>query len=206
MSLLHREREKEIDDAARGESFTKGSSHVLWSSIIATVLVVLLITIYVITSKKPPAAQGEITEVWAHPGHVVTSGFDANGEAMAKQSFDQVLLFAHVKLRNQSDAPLVLTDVLANLTLGDGIDSISAGSAGQYEEVFLAYPELAARHDKPFSPRATIQPGENVEGTILWAVRMSKQQWEARKGLDFSFRFEYQPSLVLAPSTAVTEQ
>jgi len=35
---------------------------------------------------------------------------------------------------------------------------------------------------------------------------MSKQQWDARKNLSFTFAFQYQPSLVLAPQSAVIEQ
>ena len=36
MSLLHQESPEEIDDAALGEEYTKGSSHVVMASIIAT--------------------------------------------------------------------------------------------------------------------------------------------------------------------------
>ena len=38
MSLLQQE-ETEVDDAALGEELTKGSSHVVWATIIATVVV-----------------------------------------------------------------------------------------------------------------------------------------------------------------------
>jgi hypothetical protein len=70
----------------------------------------------VLASHKPPGASGEIVQVWAYTEHVETSGIDANGDAMAKESFDQVLLFAHVKLHNQSKVPLTLQDVLANVS------------------------------------------------------------------------------------------
>src|ERR1035438_5443785 len=102
MSLLHPESEEEIDDAALGEEFTKGTSHVVVAAIVATVVVAIAVAIYVVAGEKPPVASGEIVQLWAHPSHVETSGFDANGEAMARQSFDQVLVFAHIKLRNQS--------------------------------------------------------------------------------------------------------
>lgn len=149
---------------------------------------------------------GEIVQVWAHPNHVVTSGLDANGESMAKQSFDQVLVIARVKLHNQSKSPLLLEDVLANLNQADGILSVSAGSSGQYGEVFLAYPELAALHSNPLSPHATFEPGQSMEGNLFWIFRMSRQEWEARRDLNFTFRFQYQANLVLAPHTAVMEQ
>ena len=39
MSLLHQESPEEIDDAALGEEYTKGSSHVILAAIIAAVIV-----------------------------------------------------------------------------------------------------------------------------------------------------------------------
>ncbi len=206
MSLLHQEPGEEIDDAARGEAFTRGSSHVVWASVVATVLVAAIVAIYVIAGQKPPVASGEIVQVWAHPLHVVTSGFDANGEAMARQSVDQVLILAHVKLRNQSNAPLYLEDVLANVSQGDATLHVSAGDAAQYDALFVAYPELAALRAKAVSPRTMIAPGQSLDGDAFWVTRMSRQEWDARHGLNFTFRFQYQSSLALAPHTPVIEQ
>jgi erythromycin esterase-like protein len=206
MSLLHQESEEELDVVARGEAFTKGSSHIVWASLSAVVLVSIIIAVYMFVLEKPPVARGEIVQVWAHPRHIVTSEFDANGEAKAQQSFDQVLVFAHVKLTNQSKVPIYLENVLANTKLADGTLSVSSGSAGQYEEAFLAYPELAALRSNALSPRAAIAPGESVDGNLLWALNLTKQEWDARKSLDFTFKFHYQASLMLAPHSAVTEQ
>lgn len=204
MSLLHQESE-ELDDAARGESFTKGTSHVVWAAIIATVLVSIAVAVYVITGTKPPVAAGEIVQVWAQPRHVVTPGLDANGEAMPVETFDEVLVFAHLKLTNQSKFPLVLENVLANVKLGGGTLSVTSGSMAQYQEVFLAYPELAWLHADAFPPRATLAPGQTLEGNAFWTVRRNKKEWDARKGLDFTFVLQYQPDLVLAPRSAVIE-
>ena len=149
-------------------------------------------------------ATGEIVQVWACPQHVETSGFDSNGSPMDKESFDRVLLFAHVKLRNRSGNPLFLEDILANLKLADGTLSVSAGSPAQFEEVFVAYPKLAALHGSVLAPRTVIAPGQSLDRTVFWAIRRSKQEWEARQGLDFTFTFQYQPSLRLASRAAVT--
>jgi hypothetical protein len=206
MSLLHQETPDEIDDAARGEEFTKGSSHVVLAGLIAAVLVSIAIAIYMWAGQTPPVASGEIVQVWAHPGHVETSGFDAAGAPTAKVSLDQLLIFAHVKLRNESKVPLYLEDVQANAKLAEGILSVSAGDAAQYDEVFVAYPELAPLHAKVLTPRTMIAPGESLEGNAFWATRLNKQEWDARKDLSFTFKFQYQSSLVLAPHTAVMER
>jgi len=203
MSLFHYDNSKDIDDATSGEDLTRDTSHFGLASVAATLLVVFAVAVYVLLTQKPPVASGEIVQVWAYPNHVVTSGRDANGAPMARKSFDQVLVFARIKLRNQSKIPLVLENALANLKQSDGILSISAGSTGQFDEVFLAYPELAALHSNALSPHATIEPEQNVEGTAFWIFLMSRQEWEARKDLNFTFKFQYQDDLVLTPHTAV---
>jgi hypothetical protein len=35
---------------------------------------------------------------------------------------------------------------------------------------------------------------------------MTKQEWDARTKLDFTFNFRYQPGLTVAPQVAITEQ
>jgi hypothetical protein len=206
MSLLHQESPEEIDDAALGEEYTKGSGHLILASIIAAVAVSAAIAIYVFAGQKPPVATGEIEQMWAHPQHTESSGFDANGEAMAKQSFDQVFVFALVKLHNQSDQPLYLRSATINSKLSDGIHSSYAASAADYDRVYLAYPSMPVPHGKGLSLQSTIDPGQTVEGTIVSAFRMSKADWDAGKDRDVTFSFSYQPNLVLAPKTAIIEQ
>lgn len=203
MSLLQQEQR---DDAALGEELTKGTGHLVIASIIATVVVALAISAYVIAGQKPPAATGEILSVWVHPQHTETSGVDASGAAMAQESFDQVFVFADVRLHNQSKGPLSLSNVLTNATLDDGIHSSYAAEAGDYDRIFLAYPNLNVPHGKALSLESKIDPGQTVEGTIVSAFKMSKQQWDARKALNFTFAFHYQPNLVLTPTVPINER
>jgi hypothetical protein len=206
MSLL-RQDSQEVDDAALGEEFTKGSSHVVWASIAAAVLVIIAIAVYVISGQKPPPASGEIVAVRAHPQHTVTPGFDAAGAPMPRESYDRVLVFAQVRLHNQSDKPLFLYEILTNATLEDGVHASNAAPKSEFERVFLAYPELSALHGKALSLDTTIAPGQTEEGTVVFhPFRVTKAQWDARKDLSFTFKFQYQPSLVLTPHVAVIEQ
>ncbi|MBS1802143.1 MAG: hypothetical protein JST28_02190 [Acidobacteria bacterium] len=201
MSLLQQESRE-----AAGESYTRGTSHVIIATIIAVVLVSAAVTVYVISGEKPPASTGEVVEVWAHPMHSETSGWDANGAAIPKESIDQVLLFTHVKLRNQSKQPIFLHQVLANLTLPDGIHSSYAAMPSDYERLFKAYPDLQQWHAPPISPDLTIQPGETKEGTFVCSYRMSKADWETRKGLGYTFNFQYLPALIVDWKGAITER
>lgn len=206
MSLLQQETPQETDDAARGEEFTKGSSHVVWATIVATVVVTVAIAVIVFAGQKPPAASGEIEQVWVHPQHTETSGLDANGAPMAVESYDQIYVFSQVKLHNQGTQPLFLSNIMANIRQEDGIHSSYAASAADYDRVFLAYPSMPVPHGKGLPLEMTIDPGQTVEGTIVSAFRMSKQEWDAGKDLSFTFAFQYQPSLVLTPHAAVIVQ
>jgi len=204
MSLLHQE---DLDDAAKGEELTKGTSHVVLATIIATVVVAAAIAIYMIAGEKPPAATGEIVAIWAHPQHIETSGLDASGAPKPKEVVDEVFVFTQVKLHNQSDHPLFLQNVLTNATLNDGVHSSYAANKADYDRMFIAYPGLTVPHGPALSPLDTdINPGQTVAGTIVSAFKVSKDQWDARKKLDYTFAFRYQPNLVVTPHVAVTEQ
>ena len=206
MSLLHQDSPEDIDDAARGEEYTKGTSHVVLAAAITAAVVSVAIAIYFIAGQTKPAVTGDIEQVWAHPMQSETPAYDANGAPMPQETVNQVLVFALVKLTNQSKQPLFLHQIMTNATLDDGIHSSYAASATQFNELFIVHPELAALHGKPLSPDTTIDVGQSAEGTIVSAFRMTKQQWDAHKGLDFTFGIRYQPELKLAPHSAVTEQ
>jgi hypothetical protein len=204
MSLLHQE---DLDDSARGEELTKGTSHVVVAAIVAGLVVSIAIAIYAIAGQKPPFATGEVTAIWAHPQHSETSGVDASGVPMPQRNVDQIMVFTTVKLHNQTDHPIFLGNATTNVTLDDGIHSSYAANKGDYERVFVAYPDIPVPHLAPISPLdTTIAPGQTAEGTFVSAFMMTQQQWDARKNLDFTFNFRYQPALNVAPHVAITER
>ncbi len=205
MSLLQ-QNGADLDDASKGESLTRGTSHIVIAAVVATVLVSIAIAAYIIAGEKPPAVTGQVLSVVAHPMHTETSGLDASGAVVPTETFDQVYVFTQVRLYNQSQGPMFLSNMMTNATLPDGIHSSYAASASDYERIFLAYPDIPVPHNKALPLDTTIQPGQTVEGTVVSAFKLSKQEWDARKDLSFTFSFRYQPNLVLAPHLAVIEQ
>jgi len=205
MSLLQQNCQEQ-DDAARGEELTKGSSNALLPSVIAALVVIVAIFLYFKLGEKHPVAAGEVTNIQAHQMHRETSAFDAAGAAMPQEKFDQVLVFAHVKLRNQSKTPLFLHQAMVNVSLDDGIHTSYAATPTDYERAFKGFPELASFHGNPLPSEPTIQPGQSLEGDILASFRLDKAQWDARKGLDFTFGFRYQPLVKLAPTGPVVDR
>jgi hypothetical protein len=208
MSLLQQDPTTEMDDAAKGEELTRGTSHVVWAAVAATVVVSIAIAIYIIAGQKPPVSKGEVLAVWAHSQQSVTGGLDASGAPIPQQTVQQVMVFARVRLKNQSDHPIILNNVLTNVTLADGIHSSYAANKGDYDRLFVAYPDITVPHGPAISPLNTeIDPGQTVEGEIVSAFRdMTKEQWDARTKLDFTFSFQYQPNMAVSPQVAVIDQ
>jgi hypothetical protein len=205
MGLLEQESESRSNPAS-GESYTKGTSHVVIATIVAAVLVSIAVAIYFFIGDKPPAATGEILDTWVHPMHSESSGWDANGAAVPKEEIDQILLFTHVVLHNQSKQPIFLHQIIANVALADGIHSSYATMPSDFERVFMAYPQLMPWHAAPISPDLTLQPGETKEGTFVCKFGITKADWEARKGLDYTFNFQDLPGLELTPKGSITER
>ena len=204
MSLLHQETPELVDDAAKGESFTKGTSSIVWATVVAAIVVTAVIAVYVLAGQKPPAAAGEIIDVWVHPMHSVSPSFDAGGNTVPQENIDQVLVFAHVKIINQSKERIFLHQIMTNVTLPDGVHSSYAAMPNDYERLFQAYPELASMHSTPVSPDTTLEPGEFTNGTFVCSYRMSKEDWDKRKDLSFTFAFRYLPQLTLPYTGSVT--
>ena len=202
MSLL-RQNDESPDDAALGEELTKGTSPIVVASVVAVVLVCIAIALYFFYGQAPAAATGQVVAVWAVPHHTQTPGFDAAGASIPTETFDQMLVFAEVKLHNQSKNPLFLNGVTGNVTVADGIHTSYAASQSGYNDVFLAYPDLKVPHGTPLLSDATIQPGQTIDGSIVCSFRMTPQQWNARKDFNFGFGFQYQPPLTLTPPAAV---
>jgi hypothetical protein len=204
MSLLEQDSVK--DGAAPGEEYTKGSGHLVWAAIVAAVIVSIAVAAYMIAGNKPPAATGQVVTMTAHLMHRETSGVDANGAAMAKEAFDQVLLFTHIQLHNQSKEPLFVRHIMANVTVDDGIHTSYAAIPVDYERIFIAYPELASLHGKSIATDTTIAPGQTFDGDFVAAFRLDKQQWDGRKGVTFNVGLRYLPDLVLTPTVPISDR
>jgi hypothetical protein len=203
MSLLQQDSNTQ-DDAARGEEFTKGTSRMGIAAIVATVTVALAITAYFVTGQKGPVASGEVSGVTVHTIHRETSAFDAGGAPKPKDVFDQLLLFTHLKVRNLGKQPITVHDIMANVTLPDGIHSSNAASPYDYERLFQALPELAPLHGKSLPLEATLSPGQAIDGDVIMSFRMTPAEWDTRKNLDFSVAIPYQETVKITPSGSVT--
>ena len=206
MSLLQLEDDSRPHKPPSGEDLAKGSGHIRWTLIAAFVLVTVGIALFLLTSRKPPAAVGEVTRIYAHPVHTINTPIDENGVQTPGEVFDQVLVFGQIHLRNQGDQPIVLKEMMTNITLEDGIHSSYAASATDYDRIFVAYPELAGLRSKTLVDETVIPAGQAIDGMVVSSFHLSKEEWAARKNLNWTFEFKLRPDLVVVPKIEVTEQ
>ena len=208
MSLLQIKNDPihEHDASSDGEDLAKGSSYIVVTTIVAFVLVSVGITAFLLANRKPPVAVGETVQVWAHGVHTLTTPHDANGVTGPTEQFDQVLVFASICVRNQSDQAIVISNLLTNATFDDGEHSSYAAGAIDFDRIFIAYPQLAGLHGKPLLRETVIAPGQVADGMIVSSFHVSQAQWAAKKDLSFTIEFKYHPNLVLQPKGPITEQ
>jgi hypothetical protein len=208
MSLLQKQNDPhhEHDPSSEGKDFAAGSGYLLWTSITAVILVSVGIAVFFWVNHKPPVAAGEVAQVSAHMVHSLGETPDANSVQSLNLPADQVLVFAAVRVRNQSDQPFVIKELLTNATFADGLHSSYAASALDFDRIFVAYPELASLHGKPLLRDTVVPAGEAVDGWMVSSFRATKDLWTARKDLNFSIELKGHPDLVLTPTTPVTQQ
>jgi hypothetical protein len=207
MSLLQIQNDPvhEHDASSEGEDLAKGSSYLIWTSLAAFVVVTAGLVGFWFAIHKPPVAAGEVTQVWAHEVHTLSAPVDANGVRAASEQFDQVLVMAELRIRNQSKQPIVLKELLTNATFDDGLHSSYAAGAIDYDRIFIAYPELKSLHAKNLIRDTVIQPGEVLDGMMISSFHVTKAQWDGHKDLNFTVQLHFHPDLVLTPKGPISE-
>ncbi|MGI8771260.1 MAG: hypothetical protein ACR2JE_07475 [Acidobacteriaceae bacterium] len=160
--------------------------------VLAAVLVCAAITMYVLLGQKPPAATGDVARISVFPVHTTIRGKvdGAPGMAGEDEVYDQLLVLAHVRVHNQSKQPITVDDAWATLTLPNGEMRRSlAASDGDFQRVFAAYPQLAPIRMDPFRRDVTIQPGDSIDGMLVFNYPLDATQWGSRKGMTVTVSF-----------------
>ena len=172
---------------------------------IAAVLVTLALAIFVYIVKTPPVSAGEVLQVNYYPVHTTstggsgTSGAGQVGMQGSGETYDQLLILAKVRVRNQTNIPLFLRDIAATVTMPDGSEQTNvAAGATDAARVFQAFPALASWQSAPFDRDVTVPPGQSTEGLAIFTFPMTKQQWDSRKGANVVVSLINQNDLVIS--------
>lgn len=168
-------------------------------AVAAAVLIAAAAAFFYFVVKKPPQMVGQIVQVNYYPVHSTVEGGGAEGMQGGTENYDQLLIFAVVKVRNQTNIPLFMQDISAMVTTADGTQHENdAAGPTDVDRVFQAFPSLASYRSQPFNRTATILPGQSAEGLAIFNFPISRQQWDSRKSGNVAVSFMHQNNLLIS--------
>jgi hypothetical protein len=173
--------------------------HPVFAALAAVIIVVAIIGGYVWYNTKGPVHAGQLVSITPYAIHRELSTGDAlGGLAGQKDVYDEEIVVANVHIKSQTQMPLYLHDMYADVTLADGSTQHSTGaSTTDYNNVFIAYPTLAPKKTTPVLRDLTITPGQQVDGQMIFHYPISGKDWDARKDFKITVEFQNQKDLVL---------
>jgi hypothetical protein len=170
--------------------------------VIAAIVVSIALGLYVYLGQKPPVAAGEVLTMNLHPVHtLINSGGGPEGMQGQGEYYDQLLILAKVRIRNQTDIPLFLQDISATIKLPDGSEQVNVTASDKdMDRVFQAYPSLAYLRTPSIPRDITLTPGQSVQGLTIFNFPISKDQWDKLQWAKVVISFMHQKNLeVLLP-------
>ena len=170
-----------------------------WFTILAAfVIVTAAVVFYVWYARVPTPYAGQVVSVSVYPIHhdlsqpTTTEGIGGHNDV-----YDEILLLVDVRITNVARIPLFLRDMWADVNLPDSPYRSSAASTSDFDKVFIAYPDLQQYKKPPLLRDLTIQPGQTVEGMMIFNYQMDKAKWDSRTGTDVGLSFIHQKPFIL---------
>ena len=175
------------------------SSSRMWLIILAAFSIVsIAIGAYFYFDDKPPVSAGQVLSLNVYPIHRdLSSGPSLGGLSGESETYDEVLVFANVRITNQTDIPIFLQDMWAILNLPDGPQRNGAASQSDFNKVFIAYPAVRQFRKPAMQRDLTIPPGQKFDGLMIFHFDIPKAEWDARNDLEIHVSFQHQNSLVI---------
>lgn len=164
----------------------------------AIVIPIVVVAAYVLINREPVPYSGQVLSLNAYPIHRdLSQKTTPDGLGGQTEVYDQVLVFADVRIQNTAKIPLFLHDMWAVVNLPDENERTSAVSASDFDKVFIAYPDTK-EYQKPLLSRdLTIQPGQSAEGELIFNYQITKEQWQSAKTMNVGISFLHQNPLIM---------
>lgn len=165
---------------------------------IAAVAISIAIGLYVWIGQRPPVASGDILTMTLYPVHTLINngGGGDTGMAGTAEYYDQLLILAKVKVRNQTDIPLFMQDISAAIKLPDGSEQVNITASNKdMDRVFQAYPSLSYLRTDSIPRDTTLNPGQSVQGLAIFNFPINKEQWDSLQTAKVVVSFMHQKNL-----------
>jgi hypothetical protein len=164
----------------------------------AIVIPVAVVAGYVWFNRVPNPYSGQVLSVNVYPIHRdLTEKSSTEGIGGQNETYDQILIFADVSIRNTAKIPLFLHDMWSTVNLPDETQRSTAASTSDFEKVFIAYPDTAQYRKAPLPRDITLQPGQQVEGEMIFSYQISQAQWQSATAMNVDISFLHQNPLVM---------
>ncbi len=183
---------------------------ILKALVIAAVVMSIALGVYVYLGQKPPVAAGEILSTSVYPIHTLVNnggGRSDAGMAGSNEYSDELIILANVRIRNQTNIPLFLQDILSSIKLEDGTEQENITASNRdLDRLFQAYPALDYLKSDSIPRDITLSPGQSTEGLTVFHFPLSKEQWDKLQSAKVVVAFLHQKNLDLpiTPSAAKT--
>jgi hypothetical protein len=174
-------------------------SHVLKLGGIATLLVVLALAGFILLNPLPRLPDGEVLDVKLYvPRQSISGPNRSTLPVAASDSTQPLLVLTPVKIHNSGDSPLSIFDLSAVVRLGEAEYDSADVSAEDFQRVFRFYPDLASYQEQPLLRHSVIQPGQTLEGMLIFNYSLTEEQWDQRTSFQVKASFDGAEDIVLA--------
>jgi hypothetical protein len=186
------------------------ASHVLKLGGLATLLVLLPIAGYVLLNLEPREPAGQVLDVKLYVPHAPgseaspTTNPRADSAANSRADVESVvpgktlLVLTPVKIENTSDQPFSIFDLSGVVRLGDAEYESADVSPEDFQRVFQFYPDLSPYQQEPLLRNSVIQPGQTLEGLLVFNYQLSEEQWDQRTSFQVRASFDHGRDIVLS--------
>lgn len=174
------------------------SYHPWFTILVAIVIVAAATAAYVYFGHIPTPYSGQVLGINLYPIHEnldepgTTGGIGGQGDV-----FDEILVLADVRIKDVAKIPLYLDDMAAVTSFPGATDRSAAASASDFDKLFIAYPALDQYKQSPLRRNITLQPGQQVEGLMIFSYQMDQAKWNTSTGMDVHLSFVHQNPLIL---------
>jgi hypothetical protein len=135
---------------------------------IALAIVAVVVIAASLLLKQPPAASGSIGDVYA----------------IEVPHQNSVLCSVQVNVQNHTKKTITIRGVYIILHTADQGDlTDNAASAGDFPRYFAAFPDLKQHTTDPLRPETKIASGASASGSVIVAFPLTKEKFDARKGI-----------------------
>jgi hypothetical protein len=149
--------------------------------IIALVFVAIALAAIVWFFRATPVANGSIDEAFA---------VDVPNQGT-------VLATVQLTLKNLTDKPLKLRNVNISVQTDKGEFNDDFASVANFQRYFQAFPELQQHSIEGLPYDLIIPPGNQVSGSVIVSFPISKQDFDARRGLSANVSFYGHPMVAI---------